>query len=271
MKMCVRVLAPTVALCAAMTAFAVPAHASAYRYWSYWTWSAGAWHYSTQGPSATVHAGDVIGWRFAVQANSSQAFAPRIGAVSCNAATEVGVVIDYGTTQDAPPGEHPPSPDLQQTCVSSSNSTGYRATNAAAPIRTNNSGLVCGIDGYPAHECAPIVDSPKSPTAKATTQAPSGSQARTAHRRPATGSAAAPSAGRTAHPGATGGQPTTGAPGSQSLVPSPSESPALVVSTSAPSAAHGNDRSGVPVALIVGLAIAATLGGAAVWRYRTTR
>src|SRR3954470_9928256 len=202
MKLCVRLLALTVALCAAMAAFAVPAHASAYRYWSYWTWSAGAWHYSTQGPSASVHAGDVIGWRFAVQSNSSSAYAPRVGAVSCNATPQVGVVIDYGTTQDAPPGEHPPSPALQQTCVSSSNNTGYRATDAAAPVRTDNSGLVCGIDGYPAHECAPIVEAPKSPAAKPkATESQSVSQARTAHRHPTAGPVAPLDTSQTARPG----------------------------------------------------------------------
>jgi hypothetical protein len=267
-KSCARCVASVViALVALSTALATPAHASAYRYWSYWTWTDGHWQYSNKGPSAGVHAGDVIGWRFAVQANSSQAIAPRIGAGSCDASTQVGVVIDYGTTQDEPPGEHPPSPALQRTCVASSNNTGYRATDAAAPIRTNDSGLVCGIDGYPAHECAPVVDAPK-PSPSVTSQATRPRPVTQAHRHPAAVSHPS-TTGRTAQPGAAAG-PTASraaaAPGA--TTPSSSESPPLAVATTAPEAAHSGGGSGVPVALIVGVVLAAALGGFAVWRYR---
>src|SRR5437660_1220536 len=96
-----RTLARTLLTCAAVLAFASPAHATAYRYWSYWTWTGSAWAYSSTGPSAQVHGGDVIGWRFAIQANSSQASAPRTGGdyqTVCGTKTQsAGVVIDYGT------------------------------------------------------------------------------------------------------------------------------------------------------------------------------
>src|SRR4051812_14622504 len=202
MKLAARALAVTMTALVALSGIAVPAHASAYRYWSYWTWSGSSWSYSTKGPSGTLNTGDVIGWRFAVQADSSHAITPRVGAVSCNASTQIGVVIDYGTTQDAPSGETPPSPALQQTCVSASgNNNGYRATDAAAPIRTNDSGLVCGIDGYPKSECAAVVSSSKPPSAKPTTSTPRSQPHARVRRTHAGLPTAAPVAGQTAQPG----------------------------------------------------------------------
>ncbi|MFL6237983.1 MAG: SCO2322 family protein [Actinomycetes bacterium] len=263
-----RLLAIALAALASLTAFASPAHAAAYRYWSYWSWSNGAWHYSNQGPSGSVHDGDTIGWRFAVQANSSSAYAPRASGTSL-CSDGVTVVIDYGSTGDAPPGERPPFSTPRGFCANDADSTnGYRATAEHATVRTNDSGLVCGIDGYPKSECAPIVSASHSPTAHPTspTRLPH-SHARPVHRR-APAPVPVPNATVTARPGAraASAQPSAAATGPVEVLPTPT--PTLLVTTSMPGAAKHHSGSSVPVALIAGVVIAAVLGGVAVWRYR---
>ena len=55
--------------CCAVVLVAAPAHAAAYRYWTYWQAPSGrsAWTFATQGPGTSVPAdGSVEGWRFGV-------------------------------------------------------------------------------------------------------------------------------------------------------------------------------------------------------------
>src|SRR4051794_20931182 len=138
-----------------------PAHAAAYRYWSYWTWSGSGWQYSNIGPSGSLHDGDIIGWRFATQPDSNSAKAPRANGQSL-CSNGVSVVIDYGVATDAPPGEHPPqSGNPRAFCADDADSNnGYRATDEHATLRVRNDGLVCGIDGYPKEECGQKVSDP---------------------------------------------------------------------------------------------------------------
>ena len=263
-----RVSAAALAALVAVPVLAAPAHASAYRYWSYWSWHNGAWAYSNQGPSATVHDGDVIGWRFAVQENSSNAHTPRAAGTSL-CSDGVTVVIDYGTTADEPPNEQPPSSSPRAFCANSPDSnTGYRATAEHATLRVRNDGLVCGIDGYPKQECAPIVASPShssSPKPATNTTAPAKTTVDSRHTHATTlpsSVATAPLPTQTAIPHDPGA-----APGSQQGAPAVTATPSLVVSQNAPNGTSGGG-SGVPVALIAGIAIAVALGGAAIWRYR---
>ena len=73
-------------------------------------------------------------------------------------AKRVGLVIDPGTIDQSPDGEHPGA--LVVTCVGVAESaTGLAIAQAVADLRVD-SGFVCGIDGYPASECAPLVEVP---------------------------------------------------------------------------------------------------------------
>jgi hypothetical protein len=268
-----RIIAGTLLTCTAVFAFAAPAQATAYRYWSYWNWTGTTWSYSNTGPSAQVHSGAVIGWRFAIQADSSHALAPRTGGgypdVCGSNKGSAGVVIDYGTQQDAPSGEHPPSSAVQRTCVDDSSSeNGYHATQDAAPIRTNDSGLVCGIDGYPAHECGATVSSPKPKASTAPphhTAAPEPpdaqqrAQAKAGGALPSTGEAA----GATATPHASAATAARASPGTAASA----SADVLPVTTTAPVALTKNG-GGTSVGLIVGAVLVVGLGGLAVWRFR---
>jgi hypothetical protein len=68
----------------------------------------------------------------------------------------VALVVDPGMTQAAPQGEKPGA--LTTTCVQiETDATGYNILRSAMTVRTSN-GFICGIDGYPAIECADVVD-----------------------------------------------------------------------------------------------------------------
>lgn len=94
---------------------ASPAQAAGYRYWSFWTWSAGAWAYQQQGPTTYLPPdGSVDGWRFADSPDGGRdaarpGAAGDFGAICAATAAQagrkrVGVVLDFGTAADAPPG-----------------------------------------------------------------------------------------------------------------------------------------------------------------------
>ncbi|HEV8024559.1 MAG TPA: SCO2322 family protein [Candidatus Nanopelagicales bacterium] len=139
---------------------------SAYRYWSYWTSEAQSqqWSYATEGSGTRVPAdGDVEGWRFGLAGEASR-IQPSItanfdeicsGQQGTEATKRVAVVIDPGDTSAAPPGEQPGA--LRTECVlAPTGATGYQVLLEIAQVR-NDAGFVCGIDGYPESECAPLV------------------------------------------------------------------------------------------------------------------
>ena len=107
-----------------LLAAAVPAEASTYRYWTYW-WGSGTgktaagWTFAQVGP-AGHRVGDtwVLGWRFATTSTvggtpprQSADFATLCPGLSTptSGSVRVALVVDYGTTSDAPPGQAPPT------------------------------------------------------------------------------------------------------------------------------------------------------------------
>ena len=158
-------------------ALAAPAHAAAYRYWSYWLGSDGQWSFSNMGASSRTPAdGTVEGWRFSVSGvagNDRPSFAPDFDTVCADTPAQEGrkrvaVVVDPGVAQDAPDGEMPPG--AWALCVvAEPRATGYDVLRAAAPVRVD-SGLICAIGGYPATECAVVIDEdPPEPTPQPST------------------------------------------------------------------------------------------------------
>lgn len=151
------------------TALASPAEASAYRFWTYW--QAGPnqtdWTFATQGPATAVPVdGSVEGWSFAISSDSGAAeaapsmppdFADVCGGVAAVDGTKrIALIIDPGTPGIAPDGETPIDPRAE-CIVTEADATAYDVLRSVLEVRTDN-GLVCGLGGYPARECAPILD-----------------------------------------------------------------------------------------------------------------
>lgn len=155
---------------AAMTLIAPAARAeSAYRYWTYWQGNAGAWQFGTQGPATSNPAdGSVEGWRFAVSgaaasASSEPSMSPATAFADLCGSTpiisgkkRVALIVDPGYRSEAPEGEEPIGA-LSTCVVADADASGYDILRSQLEVRVEG-GLVCGIGGYPAHECAPVIE-----------------------------------------------------------------------------------------------------------------
>lgn len=168
-----RMVARGVGAVALATATAVlvpaPAHAAAYRYWTYWQASTGStsWAFATQGPATSLPAdGSVEGWSFGVTTTSGSlddapAISPDFATICAGTSAQPGrkrvaLVIDTGPAAVAPSGEEPPAP--VSTCVvTDEQASGYDILRSVVDVRTED-GLICGVAGYPARECAPVLD-----------------------------------------------------------------------------------------------------------------
>jgi hypothetical protein len=170
------------ALAGVVNVIAPPAEASsAYRYWSYWTAESGAtaWQYATEGSGTRIPSdGAVEGWRFGVAGDATRiqpGSLPDFASVCAgvDAPTDgkrVAVVIDPGSPDEAPEGEAP-GMVLTECVVAAEKASGLQILETIANVRMD-AGFVCGINGYPARECAPLVELPDSADVAAAAGAP---------------------------------------------------------------------------------------------------
>ncbi|WP_338778295.1 SCO2322 family protein [Streptomyces sp. DG1A-41] len=152
------------------------AQAAGYRYWSFWDRDGDRWVYATQGPSTTRPSdGDVQGFRFAVSEDSADAARPRGKAdfrTICADTPEqdgnkrVALVLDFGTTTDAPPGETPPTPRTACARVSPEATTADALATVAKPLRYDTNALLCAVSGYPEKGCGEQVAKKRKPSAQ---------------------------------------------------------------------------------------------------------
>ncbi|WP_030598801.1 SCO2322 family protein [Streptomyces fulvoviolaceus] len=161
-----------------LTGTAGQAQAAGYRYWSFWERNGDRWTYANQGPSITRPSdGDVQGFRFAVSEDSGDATQPRGTATFTTICAKtpaqdgrkrVGLVIDFGTTPDAPSGETPPARRTACAVVADDATTAEALATVAKPLRYDTNALLCAIAGYPRTGCGEPVAAGKKPTATGT-------------------------------------------------------------------------------------------------------
>jgi len=154
-----------------------------YRYWSYWNATEestdGTWTYATEGSGTHVPVeGSVEGWRFGIAGEESRirpSFPADFDSIcsqqdAVEGSKRVAVVIDPGAPSQAPDGESPGA--VRTECVvAERNATGFQVLAQVAEVRTD-AGFVCGLDGYPASECAPIVEVPTAQEVDPSTSEP---------------------------------------------------------------------------------------------------
>ncbi|MEY3115883.1 MAG: hypothetical protein RL611_597 [Actinomycetota bacterium] len=155
--------------------------ATGYRYWGYFQAQGGAtsWTAAMTGPSVEVKDGDVEGWTFVFSNNDIPAIAPMMDpdfATLCDGIPEtagkvrVGLVVDFGDASIAPSGETPME-FFSDCVVVPTGSVGLDVLKSALDVRAGDSGLICGIAGYPAQECGAEIEAPTAQEA-VTTSAP---------------------------------------------------------------------------------------------------
>jgi hypothetical protein len=156
-------LLTTLAALAGVVALSAPAQAeSGYKFWGYYHLTGGKWVASTKGAGGYQPAdGSVEGFRYATTTQSDFDRPPRAmpsfadicaGTQAAKGKKRVALVLDYGTTQDAPEGDTPPQAEAECAVVPAGAST-QQALESVKPLRIEK-GLICAIDGYPSAGCA---------------------------------------------------------------------------------------------------------------------
>ena len=154
-----------------------PADATSYRYWVYWTGGTGDWTFSSRGADRVPADGTVDGWRFAISQEAGSSATPRpassfdaiCGSMApVDGMKRVGLVVDFGVSGDAPPGETPPSGPVAQCVLARPAANGYALLTKVTSLRVS-AGMICGIAGYPASGCGEAVAYPKPSSEPSTT------------------------------------------------------------------------------------------------------
>lgn len=136
------------------------AHAAGFQFWGFYQLSADEeWGFASEGAGTTVpEDGAVEGFRFAVS-SGEDVRVPRAvltfedicaDTPAVDGMKRVGLVVDPGRDADAPEGETPFTPGAQCAVVEPDTTSQEILAQAAGEIRTDASGLICGIGGYPA-------------------------------------------------------------------------------------------------------------------------
>jgi len=141
-----------------------------WRYWGYFQAAPGktAWTAAMTGPTVDVADGSVDGWSFVFSSDDIPSRAPSIKpsfksicgkTPADNDTKRIGLVIDFGSAAYAPKGEKVKK--TIATCVRvAKESLGIDVLGQAAKIRASSSGLICGINGFPAKECGLEIATP---------------------------------------------------------------------------------------------------------------
>ena len=141
-----------------------------WRHWGYYQAAPGAtkWTAAMTGPTVDIEDGAVEGWSFVFSSDDIPSTPPRVkpSFASICAKTKadkdtkrIGLVVDFGTKAYAPKGEK-----VQKSftkCVQIAKSAqGIDVLGKAVTVRGAASGLICGINGYPAKECGVEIPTP---------------------------------------------------------------------------------------------------------------
>ena len=146
------------------------AAAKGYRYWGYFQAAPGAtnWTAAMTGPTVDIADGAVEGWSFvfssddvpSVAPTTKPSFASICGSTKADPDTKrIALVVEFGSPVYAPKGEKVQKPIVQ--CVTTAKSSqGIDVLGQVIKVRSNSSGLICGLNGYPKKECGVEIQTP---------------------------------------------------------------------------------------------------------------
>ncbi|MEI9907508.1 MAG: SCO2322 family protein [Actinomycetota bacterium] len=144
-----------------------------YRYWGYFQAAPGAkaWSMAMTGPTVSIPDGSVEGWGFTFSSESvpdaaTPRIAPDFGRI-CGTTKPVankkriGITVDFGNAIIKPKGETIPR-SFSKCVVVDKNAIGLDVLAKVVKLRSAASGLICGLNDYPAKECGAEIPTPKS-------------------------------------------------------------------------------------------------------------
>jgi hypothetical protein len=122
------------------------------------------------GPTVDIADGSVEGWIFTFSSNDIPSTPPKVkpnfaticvGVKAEKGLKRIGLVIDFGVSAIAPKGEKV-AKTITRCVVTAKDSQGIDVLAQELNVRTANSGLICGLNGYPARECGAEIATPKA-------------------------------------------------------------------------------------------------------------
>jgi hypothetical protein len=147
-----------------------------YRYWGYYQAGANStqWKAAMTGPTVDIADGSVEGWIFTFSSNDIPSTPPSVKprfATICGKTKpkkgfkRIALVIDFGNPAIAPKGDKVKS-TITRCVVTAEESQGIDVLAQELRVRTDKSGLLCGLNGYPSRECGAEIAAPKALTKK---------------------------------------------------------------------------------------------------------
>ncbi|PHX66394.1 MAG: hypothetical protein CK518_04470 [Actinobacteria bacterium] len=165
-------LALTVLATSILVAPSANAADKGWRYWGYFQAAPGktAWTAAMTGPTVDIADGAVEGWSFVFGSDDIPSLAPKVkpdfekicGSTKADSDTKrIALVVDFGSTAWAPKGEKVAKTFTR--CVrTAKTSQGIDVLGQVVKIRAASSGLICGLNGFPAKECGVEIATPKA-------------------------------------------------------------------------------------------------------------
>ena len=122
------------------------------------------------GPTVDIADGAVEGWIFTFSSSdipsTPPSVKPRFAAICGKTKPEkgfkrIGLVIDFGNPAISPKGDKVRA-TITRCVVTAEESQGIDVLAQELRVRTDKSGLLCGLNGYPSRECGAEIAAPKA-------------------------------------------------------------------------------------------------------------
>ena len=146
------------------------AAAKGWRYWGYFQAAPGksVWTAAMTGPTVDIADGAVEGWSFVFSSDDVPSVAPKVkpsfkvicaGVKPDPDTKRIAVVVEFGSSIWAPKGEKV-AKTITRCVRTAIESQGIDVLGQVVKIRAAASGLICGLNGYPAKECGVEIATP---------------------------------------------------------------------------------------------------------------
>jgi hypothetical protein len=141
-----------------------------WRYWGYFQAAPGKtiWTAAMTGPTVDIADGAVEGWSFVFSSDDVPSVAPKVkpsfkvicaGVKPDPDTKRIALVIEFGSKAWAPKGEKV-AKTITRCVRTAIESQGIDVLGQVVKIRAAASGLICGLNGFPAKECGVEIPTP---------------------------------------------------------------------------------------------------------------
>ena len=143
-----------------------------WRYWGYFQAAPGKsmWTAAMTGPTVDIADGAVEGWSFVFSSDDVPSIAPKVkpsfkticaGIKPDPDTKRIALVVEFGSSAWAPKGEKV-AKTITRCVQTAIESQGIDVLGQVVKIRVAASGLICGLNGFPAKECGVEIATPAS-------------------------------------------------------------------------------------------------------------